>query len=69
MAQPRQDIEEQFSASLKGVENEAFPVKNLAFKIFVFIFRQIRHFLKKISCFLFVFVFIIFIDVWHLCYQ
>ena len=59
VAQAKQDIEKRFSASLKGVESEAFSVKNLAFKIFIFNLCQIF----KISCF------IIFIDVWHLCYQ
>ena len=44
MAQTRQDIDKGFSASLKGVKNEAFPVKILAFKIFSFIIGKIRYF-------------------------
>ena len=65
MAQTRQDIEIRFSASFKGIKNEAFPVKNLAFKIFIFILFKIHHFCQnfKKSCF------ILFIDVWHLCCQ
>ena len=42
-----QDIEKWFSVSLKGVENEAFPVKNVALEIFIFILCQIRHFLRS----------------------
>ena len=63
MAQTREDIEKQFSASFKGIKNEKFPVKNLAFKIFIFILYKIRHFCQnfKKSCF------ILFIDVWPLC--
>ena len=58
VAQTRQDTEKRFSASLKGVKNEAFPVKNLEFEIFVFILSQICNFCQsfKKSCF------IIFID-------
>ena len=64
----RQDIEKKkkrFSASSKGVENEAFVVKSLAFKIFIFILCKIRNFCQMFrkSCF------IIFIDVWPLRYQ
>ena len=59
VAQTRQDIEKRFSASLKGVKNEAFPVKNLEFKIFVCILSQIF----KNSCF------IISIDALPLQYQ
>ena len=40
MAQTRQNIEKRFSASLKGVQNEALPVKNLAFKIFILSFEN-----------------------------
>ena len=60
MAQTRQDIEKRFSVSFKGIKNEAFPVKNLAFKIFIFILCKIHHFCQnfKKSCF------ILFIDVW-----
>ena len=52
MAQTRQDIEKRFFASFKGIKNEAFPVKNLAFKIFIFILFKIHHFCKifKKSC-------------------
>ena len=58
VAHTRQDIEKRFSASLKGVKHEAFPVKNLEFKIFVFILSQICNYCQifKKSCF------IIFID-------
>ena len=65
VAQTRQDIEKHVSASFKGIKNEAFPVKNLAFKIFIFILCKIRHFCQnfKKSCF------ILFIDVWPLCCQ
>ena len=65
MVQTRQDIDKWFSAYFKGVENEAFPIKNLAFKIFVFILSKIRLFCQKNqkSCFHH------FIDVWPLCYQ
>ena len=48
MAQTRQAIEKWFSAYFKGVENDAFPVKKLAFKIFVFVLCKIHHFCKKI---------------------
>ena len=47
MAQTRQDIEKRFSASLKGVENEVIPVKNLALKIFIFILCKIGQFCQK----------------------
>ena len=40
----RQDIEKRFSVSLKGVDNQAFPVKNLAFRIFIF---NLCHFQNK----------------------
>ena len=63
MAEIRQNFEEWFSVSRKGVKNEAFPIKILAFKIFIFIVFQNIPFLKKKSCF------INFIDVWPLCYQ
>ena len=42
VAQTRQVIEKQFSASVKEVENEPFPVKNFAFSICILC--QIRHF-------------------------
>ena len=47
-------------ATFKGIEDEAFPVKNLALKIFIFILFKIHHFCQnfKKSCF------ILFIDVW-----
>ena len=63
--QTRQDIEKRFSASFKGIKNGAFPVKNLAFKIFIFILCKIHHFCQnfKKSCF------ILFIDVWPVCCQ
>ena len=35
-------IEKRVSASLKGVKNEAFHVKNLAFKFFIFILCKIH---------------------------
>ena len=65
VAQTRQAIEKRVSSSFKGVKNKAFPLKNLAFKIFVFILFKIYHFAKKIkkSCL------IAFIVVWTLCYQ
>ena len=44
VARTRQDIEKRVSASFKGVENEAFPDKNLAFKISILILCKIRHF-------------------------
>ena len=47
MAQTRQDIEKRFSASFKGIKNEAFPVKNLAFKMFIFIHFKIHHFCQN----------------------
>ena len=47
VAQTRQDIEKWFSASFKGIKNEVFPVKNLAFKIFIFIRCKIRHFCQN----------------------
>ena len=47
MAQTRQDIEKRFSASFKGIKNEAFPVKNLAYKIFIFHPLKISPFLPK----------------------
>ena len=38
----------------KGIKNEVFPVKNLAFKIFIFILCKIHHFCQnfKKSCFI-----------------
>ena len=65
MAEIRQNFEEWFSVSRKGVKNEAFPIEILAFKIFIFIVFQNHHFCQifKKSCF------IISIDVWPLCYQ
>ena len=38
-----------FSASFKGIKNEAFPVKNLEFKIFNFHPLQNSPFFAKIS--------------------
>ena len=44
VAKTRQDIEKRFSVSFKGVDNPAFPVKNLALRIFIF---NLCHFQKK----------------------
>ena len=44
VAQTRHDIEKRFSVPLKGVKNKAFPIKNLAFKIFAFSASQIYIF-------------------------
>ena len=65
VAQTRQDIENRFSASLKGVKNEAFLIQNLEFKIFICNLSQICNFCQifKNSCF------IIFIDALSLRYQ
>ena len=65
MAEIRQDYEKCFSVSRKGIKKEAFPIKILGFKIFIFIVFQNHHFCQifKKSCF------INFIDVWPLCYQ
>ena len=54
-----QDIEKRFSASFQGVENQTFPIKNLALKIYILSFAKLAIFAKrnKKSCF------IIFIDV------
>ena len=38
MVEIRQDFEKWFSVSRKGVKNEAFPIKILAFKIFIIYF-------------------------------
>ena len=46
VAQTRQDIEKRFSAYFKGIKNEAFPVKNLAFKNFIFILCKFTIFAK-----------------------
>ena len=65
MAEIRQDFEKWFSVSRKGVKNEAIPIKILALKIFIFIVFKNQHFCQ-------IFIksgFIIFIDVWPLCYQ
>ena len=65
MDEIRQYFEERFSVYRKGVKNEAFTIKILVFKIFIFIVFQ-NHYICQIfkkSCF------IIFIDVWSLCYQ
>ena len=43
---PDKILKKWFSAYFKGIKNEAFPVKNLAFKIFIFILCEIRHFAK-----------------------
>ena len=37
MAEIRQDFEKWFSVSRKGIQKEAFPIKILGFKIFIFI--------------------------------
>ena len=42
----RQDFEKWFSVSRKGVKNEVFPIKILAFKIFIFSVFQNHHFCK-----------------------
>ena len=50
MAEIRQDVEKWFSVSRKGAKNEAFPIKILAFKIFIFIVFKNHRFcqiLKK----------------------
>ena len=47
VAHTRQDIKKQFSASFKGIKNELFPVKYLAFKIFIFILCKICHFCQN----------------------
>ena len=47
---PDKILKKLFSASLKGVENEAFPVKNLAFKIFIFILIRYLFQIFKQSC-------------------
>ena len=44
MAKTRQDIEKDFLSLFKGVDNQAFPVKNLALRIFIF---NLCHFQKK----------------------
>ena len=44
IAEIRQDFEKWFSDSMKGVKNEAFPIKFSAFKIFIFIFFQNHYF-------------------------
>ena len=46
MAEIRQDFEKCFSVSWKGVKNEAFPIKILAFKILIFIAFQFTIFVK-----------------------
>ena len=46
MVEIGQDFEKWFSVSRKGVKNEAFPIKILAFKIFIFIVFQITIFAK-----------------------
>ena len=38
------DFEKWFSVSRKGVKNEAFTIKILAFKIFIFIVFKNHHF-------------------------
>ena len=57
MAQTRQYIEKQFSASLKKVKNKALPVKKFTFKSFDFYLLPISPFCQivKISCF-FIFI-------------
>ena len=65
VAQTREDIEKRFSVAFKGIKNETFPVKNLAFKFSFSSFAKFAIFAKnfKKSCF------ILFIDVWSLCCQ
>ena len=46
VAQTRQDIEKWSPASFKGIKNEAFPVKHLAFKIFFSSFAKFAFFVK-----------------------
>ena len=47
MAQTTQDIKKKrFSASFKGIKNEAFPVKTLAFKISFSYFAKFAIFAK-----------------------
>ena len=56
MAEIRQDCEKRFSVSRKGVKNEAFPIKILAFKIFIFTVFQNHNFcqiFKKIMFYYF----------------
>ena len=65
VAQTRQDIEKRFSASLKGVKNEAFLVENLELKIFICILSQFYNFCKMFTKP----YFIIFIDALPLQYQ
>ena len=51
----KQDFEEKKdSDSWKGVKNEAFPIKILDFKIFIFVVYQNHHFCQifKTSCFI-----------------
>ena len=63
VAQTRQDIEKRFSASLKGVENEAhYPSKISHLKFSFLSLAKCAIFSIFKSCF------IIFIDVWSLCY-
>ena len=47
VAQTRQYIEKRLSASFKGIKNEAFPVKNLEFKILILILCNIHLFWPK----------------------
>ena len=66
MAEIRQDFEKKGFRSLgRESKNEAYPIKILAFKIFIFTVFQNHNFCQifKKS------YFIIFIDVWPLCYQ
>ena len=44
MVEIRQDFEKRVSVSRKGVKNETFPIKILAFEIFIFIVFQNHHF-------------------------
>ena len=46
MAKIRQNFEKLFSDSRKGVKNEAFAIKKLEFKIFIFYVFQIIIFAK-----------------------
>ena len=66
VAQTRQDIEKRVSASLKEIENKVFLSKIWHLNFLYLSFAKFTIFairFKNKSCF------IIFIDVWPLCYQ
>ena len=66
VTQTRQDIEKRFSVFLKGVENEAFPIKNWHLKFSYLSFAEFAIFaIFKI----FIFFLIIFIGARPLCFQ